>query len=82
MDCVDEEKEMNTEAEVDGQNQLQLDREGTIGQRHWHSQDGRGAADATQPFINRAHVRSCRGQLGICECSSSQQSHGWSSRAI
>ena len=31
--------------------------------------------------ISRAHVRSCRGQLEICEHSSSQQSYVWSPRA-
>ena len=35
----------------------------------------------TRPCISGAHVWSCRGQLGICERSSSQQSHGWSPRA-
>ena len=35
-------------------------------------------ADSTQPCISRGHVWSCRGQLNICERSSSQQNHGWS----
>ena len=39
-------------------------------------------ADATQPCTSRSRLNlSCRGQLGTCERSSSQQSHGWSPRA-